>query len=355
VIKKHEGGTVRLRDVAAAAGVSQGTASNVFNRPGAVREEVRDRVMAAAGKLGYAGPSLTGRLLRAGKVNAIGVATVEPMHYFFEDPWARAIMAEISTVCDARGAGVSLVSAQNQERLAWNIQNALVDGFVLLCVGRAEAMVQLTRQRDLPFIALALDANEPNVPSLGIDNIAGARAAAEHLLGLGHRRLAVLAIEFSADHTGLVDRDAVLGSIYTSTRDRVLGYWAALDAAGLAADSVPVFETRGDRESVDAGMETLFGGAEEPTAILAMSDHVALLAMDWLKAHGKRVPEDVSIVGFDGVPEAARSDPGLTTMAQPLRQLAERAVAAILDGAMPGIEESLAVTLVVRGSTAPPG
>lgn len=102
-------------------------------------------------------------------------------------------------------------------------------------------------------------------------------------------------------------------------------------------------------------METLFGGAEWPTAILAMSDHVALLAMDWLKAHGLRVPEDVSIVGFDGVPEAARSDPGLTTMAQPLRQLAERAVAAILDGAMPGAEESLAVTLVVRGSTARPG
>lgn len=134
----------------------------------------------------------------------------------------------------------------------------------------------------------------------------------------------------------------------------MVGYWAALEEAGIDLSTVPVFETRGDRDSVDAGMETLFGGAEAPTAILAMSDHVALLAMDWLQAHGRNVPEDVSIVGFDGVPEAARSSPGLTTMAQPLRRLAERAVAAILDGEMPGAEESLPVELVVRQSTARP-
>ena len=94
--------TVRLRDVAA-AGVSHGTASNVFNRPDLVREEVRARVLGAARALGYAGPSPQGRLLRAGKANAIGIAAAEPLSYFFADPWARRLLAEVAEVCDQRG------------------------------------------------------------------------------------------------------------------------------------------------------------------------------------------------------------------------------------------------------------
>ena len=119
--------TIKLKDVAKAAGVSQGTASNVFSKPELVREEVREHVLAVARGLGYAGPSVTGRLLRQGKVNAVGVAAIEPLSYFFEDLWARQLMSEISEICDARGAGVALVSARNDERLAWNIQSALVD------------------------------------------------------------------------------------------------------------------------------------------------------------------------------------------------------------------------------------
>src|SRR5690606_36521353 len=111
---------VRLADVAKAAGVSQGTASNVFNRPDLVRDEVRQRVVATAQALGYAGPDPKGRLLRAGKVNAIGVATAEPLAYFFEDPFARVLMTGISEACDANGAGLSLVSAMSEEKLAWN-------------------------------------------------------------------------------------------------------------------------------------------------------------------------------------------------------------------------------------------
>ena len=97
---------IRLADVAREAGVSHGTASNVFSRPDIVRDEVRKRVHEAAAKLGYAGPDPRGRLLRAGKVNAIGVATAEPLSYFFDDPFAKVVMSGISQVCDATGAGI---------------------------------------------------------------------------------------------------------------------------------------------------------------------------------------------------------------------------------------------------------
>lgn len=125
---------IRLADVAKAAGVSHGTASNVFSRPEVVRPEVRERVLAEAHKLGYAGPDPRGRLLRAGKVNAIGVATADPLSYFFNDPFARVVMSGITQACDATGAGISLVSAANNEQLAWNIQSAVVDGFIIFCL-----------------------------------------------------------------------------------------------------------------------------------------------------------------------------------------------------------------------------
>ena len=148
---------VRLADIAKAAGVSHGTASNVFARPEIVREEVRERVKAAAEAMGYAGPDPKGRLLRAGKVNAIGVATDEPLSYFFDDPFARVMMASISQACDATGAGISLVSAANNEQLAWNIQSALVDGFIVFCIEGSSRLVELARERKLPFVALDLD------------------------------------------------------------------------------------------------------------------------------------------------------------------------------------------------------
>ncbi|TJV15667.1 MAG: LacI family transcriptional regulator, partial [Mesorhizobium sp.] len=206
---------IRLADIAKAAGVSHGTASNVFSRPEIVREEVRERVKAAAEAMGYAGPDPKGRLLRAGKVNAIGVATTEPLSYFFDDPFARAMMAGISEACDATGAGIALVSAGNQEKLAWNIQSALVDGFILFCIEGGSRLVELTRERKLPFVALELGFDDDTVSAIGVDNVAGARLAAQHLAELGHRRFAVLALPFADGSTGLVSPEKVRTALYT--------------------------------------------------------------------------------------------------------------------------------------------
>ncbi|MGV1790053.1 LacI family DNA-binding transcriptional regulator [Rhizobium sp. A37_96] len=347
-------GTIRLADVARAAGVSQGTASNVFSRPDVVREEVREHVLETAKRLGYAGPSLTGRLLRAGKVNAIGVAAVEPLAYFFDDPWARALLAAVSQVCDANGTGLALVSAKDRQKLDWNIRSALVDGFILLCVEGGEKLVQLTRERQLPFVALALNDDDPSIASISVDNLGGAADAARHLAELGHRRFAVLATELSHDHVGPVGVDEIRQAIYSTSRDRALGYWQALEAFGIRRQDVPIYETINDKASVEAGLELLFSAPEPPTALLAMSDNIALLAINWLRARGLSVPHDISVIGFDGVPEGGMVEPGLTTMAQPFAEIAQRAVRAILDDAVPSERETIGVTLIVRGSTAPP-
>ena len=345
--------TIRLRDVAEAAGVSQGTASNVFNRPELVREEVREKVREVARALGYAGPSPKGRLLRSGKVNAIGIAAAEPLSYFFADPWARRLLTEVAEVCDARGAGIALVSVSGGKRLAWSIESALVDGFLLRCGGR-ELLVEVTQKRGLPFVALSLDTSEPDVPAIDIDDFGGASAGARHLLELGHRRIAILGIGLG-DKAGRVTPEEVRATRFVNVRERARGYWAALAEAGIDESEVPVLAILNEGENIGTALAPLFDGSDPPpTGLLAMSDKVALAALGWLVARGLRVPEDVSLVGFDGVPESAESSPPLTTVEQPYRRIAERSVAAILDDDMPEGREILPLTLVVRGTTAPP-
>jgi DNA-binding LacI/PurR family transcriptional regulator len=342
-----------LMEVARAAGVSKGTASNVFNYPARVRPELRERVEAAARAIGYVGPDPIGRMLSAGKANAIGVATAEPMDFFFEDPFARAIMAAISREADARGAGIALVSAASDRALAWNIGSAVVDGFILFCIEGGARLIDLTRKRNLPFVALELGVDDPTVPAIGVDNVLGARLAAQHLIALGHQRIAILSMPYG-DRTGSGRSTRRSGeqAEYSSTANRVTGYFDAIAEAGLKP--APIFETRNDAPSVTAALETLFSGRSGPTALLCMSDKIALIAIEWLRVRGLVVPDDVSVVGFDDIPSAARSHPPLTTIAQPIDEIGRRAVARVLD---PGTErgrQMVPVSLVVRGSTRPP-
>ena len=118
--------------------------------------------------------------------------------------------------------------------------------------------------------------------------------------------------------------------------------------------AVPIFETQSDAATIHPALEEIFAAPSPPTAILAESDRIAFIAIDWLKARGLSVPGDVSIVGFDGVPESATSSPPLTTVQQPIAEIGRRAVRAILDHGGEVWRETLDVQLVVRGSTSPP-
>ena len=349
------GKTAKLADVARAAGVSPGTVSNVFNRPEVVRPEVQARVRKVAEELGYrADPA--GRILRAGKVNAIGVASIDPLSSFFTDPYLRLLMAGITEAAQANGAGVSLVSAASKEELAWNVGNALVDGLILFCLEGSHELIRSATERNLPFVALTFEQEDESISVIGIDNVAGARVATEHLIALGHRRFAVLAMKVreNGSSSGRTSMEAVEKTTFLATRDRLRGTFAALRAAGIDATAVPIFETHEDVPTVHAALEEIFAGPAPPTAILAQSDGIALIALNWLAAHNIAVPRDVSIVGFDGVPESATSSPPLTTVVQPIAEIGRQAVKTILDYGGTASRRIFDVSLAVRGSTAPP-
>jgi DNA-binding LacI/PurR family transcriptional regulator len=188
---------------------------------------------------------------------------------------------------------------------------------------------------------------------VGVDDLAGARLAAEHLTGLGHRRFAVLTMELGEGTSGPATLQRVLGADYATSRVRVEGYFAALEAAGIDTGAVPIFETTADSATIDAALADLFAAPEPPTALLAESDRIAMRALDWLKAHGLAVPGAVSVIGFDGVPEGAATDPPLTTIRQPITEMGRRAVEVIMERSDATIRESLDVELVVRASTGP--
>ena len=348
---------IRLGDLAKAAGVSKGTASNVFNRPGVVRPEVREHVLSVAKEIQYHGPDPRGRALSAGKINSIGIATTEPLSYFFVDPYSRQLMTAIANSCDEHGVGISLVSAANSEELAWNMRSALVDGFILLCYEGTDKLIERSQERSLPFVALTGGKykNGEEISTIDIDNEAAGAVASAYLAELGHQRFAVLSLEFNNDGKfGLVTPSRIENVYHQTTLNRLQGYWNGLVKHGIEPNDVPVYETLSDRTSVNLALETLYSSTAAPTALLVQSDKIALYTLDWLQEKGIKVPEQVSVIGFDGVPEAQSSRPSLTTIEQPINEIGRKAVATILGQDRKPINETLNTSLVVRDSTSAP-
>lgn len=341
----------KLADVAKAAKVSQGTASNVFNRPELVRPEVRARVEECARQLGYSGPDPKGRMLRAGKVNAIGVVVNERLAVVLRDAGAVSTLSGIAEICDAKGAGMALVSGYPEDETpGWNIKTALVDGFIVIALDDDNRLIGEARGRKLPFVAVDFDVG-PDVPSVRIDDRGGARAAAEHLVALGHRNFGILSLELRPDgRFGRVDAERLRGARYAVTRDRLAGYGDALAAGGVDIEAVPILETLNSRKAGAEAAAQLLRSNPETTAILAMTDLMALGVLDHAREAGIAVPGRLSVIGFDGIPEAAFADPPLTTVAQPIREKGKRAATLIFEKGPP-TAELLGVELIVRQST----
>jgi DNA-binding LacI/PurR family transcriptional regulator len=349
----------KLADVARRAGVSQGTASNVFNRPALVRAEVRERVSAIARELGYFGADPKGRALRAGKLNAIGVVTADRLGYFFDDPQMRQFMTGVSEICDANNATISLVSGASIETAELGVKGALVDGLILHCLDDTARLTEIAKQRRLPFVVIDFDAGA-DVSSIRIDDREGARLAIRHLVGLGHRRFAILSLitqEAYRDDpasAGPVDRDWRTSARFAVTRERLLGFAEGLAEAGLDIDDMPIIQAPfKDAERTDTAAAILFDQAPQATAIVTMSALHALAVVKEAHRRGIDIPRALSVVAFDDVPALETSDPPLTTIAQPSVEKGRLAGRVLLEGTAPW-HVSLPVSLVVRQSSAPP-
>jgi DNA-binding LacI/PurR family transcriptional regulator len=212
-------------------------------------------------------------------------------------------------------------------------------------------------QRRLPVVVVDQPRKE-GVPFVGVDDEGAARMAAEHLLDLGHERFAIVSFGLAPDgREGIADSDRQERTAFHVSRMRLRGYRAAMEDAGLPWSEVPVYECQGSAKELGyRAIEALFRSEQEPTAILALSDQLALGAIEWMTERRISVPQDVSVVGFDDIPAAASADPPLTTIHQDHAEkgtMAGRMLVAQLHDEDAPSAEPLATHLVVRGSTSP--
>jgi DNA-binding LacI/PurR family transcriptional regulator len=348
---------VTLAEMASALGVAPSTVSNAYNRPDQLSAELRARIMATATRLGYAGPDPAARSLRRGRAGALGLLYTDRLSYAFADPAAIRFLQGIARAAEDEGLGLLLLPGRSGGIRPTSSQ-AVVDGFIIYSLVQDDPQIAAALVRRLPTVLVDV-AHSVGGPVVGIDDRGAAREAAAFLLGLGHRRLAVIAFGLGPEHAvGYADLHQQSVASFHVVAERLRGYTAAFAAAGLPWAGVPVYTCQDNTR--EAGREAalqLLARASRPTAILAMSDRYALGALDAAHAFGLTVPDDLSIVGFDDIPEAALTRPALTTIRQDHHEKGLRAgrlLIAQLRGEEAPALTLLPTTFIARESTAPP-
>lgn len=340
---EHAARRPTLSDIAAAVGVSKGTVSKALNGRGDISSEMKERVLAAVAEFDYRPTTLSPT---ASSRRSIAVV--------FDLPASSYILGVLEGVLSATNAAqYDLLTCLAPERESrgnratarqWvaDRQDSGVVGIIGLTLSGPAALIEAAHNAAVPFVIVdPVDTERRSMVSVGSSNWAGARTATEHLIGLGHERIAWIGgPEVSA-----------------AARDRLYGYQAALDAAGLDLDPSLV---RSAQFSVESGREhahDLLSRDDPPTAIMAADDEIAFGVLATAYELGIRVPQQVSVTGFDDTPQAAWTTPPLTTVHQHLEGMGAMAVQTILamvGGGQPSSRHvELATSLTVRDSTGP--
>jgi DNA-binding LacI/PurR family transcriptional regulator len=342
---------VTLQTVAQAAGVSRSTVSNAYNRPDQLSADLRQRVLDVARGLGYAGPDATARSLRSGRACALGVLFTETLSYALSDPYAVEFIRGLASVAERHATGLLLVPLDelDGDAASASTRQAVVDGFCLECVEEDSPVIDVILSRGLPVVTTSRPQHR-DLAFVGIDERLAAADAAEHLARLGHDRVAILVDGRPPLATeGVLDlHTAVENAVDRNSALRLLGFCDGLPGASLDV----VAAGRNSREQGREAAAGLLDRRDRPTAILTISDVMALGVLDALHQRGLRAGRDVSVVGFDDIPAAA--DAGLTTVRQPVHEKGRLAGLRLLEpDAVPDREVVLPTELIVRASTGP--
>ena len=325
-----------LDEVAARAGVSRTVASRVINNGPNVSRGKRDAVEQAIRELGYT-PNRSARALATRQTGVVVLAVSGDGPEVFGDPFFAQVIVGACAALEKTDLHLVLSLATNdhgQRRLHHFLQTRGADGVMLVATRGADPLVDIAGRSGLPTVFIGLPVHGTPPHYVDVDNAGGSRAATEHLLRAGRRRIAMIA---GPDDTAV-------------GRERLRGYAEALHLAGLEPHAT-AFGDFMEASGVEA-MRALLSTRPDLDAVVAANDNMAAGAMRVLREAGRTVPGDVAVVGFDDMPIALHTDPRLTTMHQPVQSLgreAARMLVEVLDGARPA-SIVLPTQLVVRES-----
>jgi LacI family transcriptional regulator len=337
---------VTIKDLAKACGVAPSTVSYVLNNgPRVVHPQTRERVLEAARRLNYH-PSAVARGLSKKRMETVGVV----MGYWASpdtDPYFGSILGGILTVAQERRQSMTLFMEHSWTDALGNLRfycDGRCDGLLLVAPPTDHAILAALKQKEIPFVVVSDLTTDPDISGVDVDNRAAACAMVGYLVAQGHRRIAML-----GGHASL-----------SSAPQRLQGYRDALAEAGIPYDEGLFLPGAYNQ---DTGYERArklmcLPEAHRPTALFCCSDAIAFGALRAFKELGYQVPCDVSVAGFDDVFMAALTQPPLTTVRQPLRQIGERAAEVLLSqiqDRVPGIQkEVLPTELILRDSVTVP-
>jgi LacI family transcriptional regulator len=331
---------VTIVEVAEKAGVSLGTVSRVINNDIHVATETRERVLAVTRELGYVA-NRQARSLAGGKTNTIGVI-VRDLGTGYIGEIIRGIDSELNL------SGVDLVLytthriVSKEASYVTSLAQGMVDGLLLVLPRSPVDYIGTLMEHNFPFVLIDHQGTGTDCPAVGATNWQGSYNATEYLIKLGHQRIGFI--------TGSMD----LGC----AEDRLQGYRSALRTHHISEDAELIYE--GDFLQTDGytGASALLDLPNPPTAIFASNDVMAMGVMDAVRNRGLRVPNDISVIGFDNIPQSAMVFPTLTTVQQPLEQMGRVATQMLLGILKNPEKESgrieLPTELLVRNSTSAP-
>lgn len=337
----RSGGRPTLEEVAARAGVGRGTASRVINGSPRVSAHTREAVEAAVAELGYV-PNRAARALAGNRTDAIALVVPESESSFFAEPYFSDIV---------RGVGAALADTEMQllltlvgsdrerRRLAQYLTAHRVDGVLLVSVHADDPLPDLLEQLGMPAVMNGRRSATEPLPSVDSDNFEGARGAVEHLASRGRRSIATI--------TGRLD-------VYASQR-RLDGYRKAISEAGLEPDERLIAPADFSEEGGVRAMRELLARRPDVDAVFAASDLMAAGARQVLREAGRRIPDDVALIGFDDSAVARHMDPALTSVRQPIEEMGRTMTRVLLDMIAGRSDERpqivLPTELVVRDSS----
>jgi len=310
---KKPNAKVTIVDVAAEAGVSFGTVSRVINDDIHVKKETRERVLKTMQRLGFVA-NRQARSLAGGKSHSIGVL-VPDLGTGYIGEIIRGIDAELSLTDLDLILYTTHRTASKEANYVANLATGMVDGLLLVLPRSPVDFIGNLTQRKFPFVLIDHQGAGRDCPAVGATNWQGAYNATEYLVKLGHARIGFI--------TGSMDLGCAV--------DRLDGYRSALRTHHIPFAPELVYEGTFFQPDGYAGTQTLLDLQVPPTAIFASNDVMAMGVMDAVRSRGMRVPGDVSVVGFDDIPQASLVRPALTTVNQPLEKMGRVATQKLLD------------------------
>jgi DNA-binding LacI/PurR family transcriptional regulator len=352
-----------LASLAAELKVSRTTISNAYNRPDQLSADLRERVLATAKRLGYPGPDPVARSLRTRRAGATGLLITEPLTYSFSDPAALNFVAGLAESCEEAGQGLLLVAAGPGRDVSDGtnaVLSAGVDGFVVYAAADDDPYLQTVLQRHVPVVVVDQPEDVPGASRVCIDDRAAMRELADYVVGLGHHEIGLLTMRLGSERRvgdqtpGLVTPDRLQNSDIHVQSERIAGVRDAMAAVGLDPDRLTIVESHDHLPASGASAaELALQTNPHITALMCTTDVLALSAMDYLRAHGIYVPGQMTVTGFDGIPEALNR--GLTTVSQPTLEKGKRAGRLLHSPPRDGLPViDVLPTELVRGRTAGP-